>query len=72
MENMMSLYDYLGHAAGGNLGKEVFRVAKAKGVKMGVREVSNLKYTGKITLYPKAFLEEYFTPPVMDEDKLPF
>ena len=70
---MMSLYDYLGHAAGKNLGKEIFKVAKAKGIKTGIREVSNLKYTGKITLYPKAFLEEYFTPPVaMDEDKLPF
>jgi hypothetical protein len=73
MENMMSLYDYLGHAAGGNLGKEVFKVAKTKGVKTGIREVSNPKYTGKITLYPKAFLDEYFTPPVaMNENKLPF
>lgn len=69
---MMSLYDYLGHAAGTSLGKEVFKAAKIKGIPTGVREVSNAKYVGKIVLYPKSFLDEYFTPPVMDENELPF
>ena len=57
---MMSLYDYLGHAAGMQLGEEVARVAIKEGIKMDSREVSNPKYTGKVMLYPEEFLEKYF------------
>ena len=57
---MMSLYDYLGHAAGMQLGEEVARVAIKEGIKMSSREVSNSKYTGKVMLYPEEFLEKYF------------
>jgi transposase len=60
MSNMMSLYDYLGHAAGGELGKEVAEAAAKAKVGFEIREVSNPKYTGKIMLYPEAFLKEYF------------
>ena len=57
---MMSLYDYLGYAAGGELGKQVaYAAAKAK-VQHGIRHVSNSKYTGEVMLYPKYFLVEYF------------
>ena len=58
--NMLSLYDYLGYAAGGELGKEVATAAIRSNVKIETREVSNPKYTGKVHLYPENFLKEYF------------
>ena len=57
---MISLYDYLGRAAGPDLGKQVATAAAKTGVKHEIREVSNSKYTGPIMLYPKSFLELYF------------
>ena len=57
---MMSLYDYLGHAAGMQLGDQVAKVATNVGVKMDTRYVSNTKYTGNVTLYPEEFLKLYF------------
>jgi hypothetical protein len=57
---MMSLYDYLGYAAGGELGKQVYDAAYRAKVVVQTRYVSNKKYTGEIMLYPEAFLEEYF------------
>ena len=67
---MMSLYDYLGHAAGMELGEQVAKVAKKQNVKMETRHVSNPKYTGNVTLYPEQFLREYFK--VDQTDDLPF
>ena len=58
--NMLSLYDYLGYAAGEKLGKEVAEAAAKTQVKFEMREVSNPKYTGKVMLYPENFLKEYF------------
>ena len=57
---MVSLYDYLGRAAGSELGKQVATAAAKAGVKHEIREVSNSKYTGPIMLYPKSFLDLYF------------
>ena len=57
---MVSLYDYLGRAAGPDLGKQVATAAAKAGVKSEIREVSNSKYTGPIMLYPKSFLDLYF------------
>ena len=57
---MMSLYDYLGHAAGSELGQQVANAAKKAGVKGEVREVSNPVYRGPVMLWPKAFLDLYF------------
>ena len=57
---MVSLYDYLGRAAGPDLGKQVATAAAKAGVKSEIREVSNIKYTGPIMLYPKSFLDLYF------------
>ncbi len=57
---MMSLYDYLGHAAGSELGQKVATAAAAAGVKGSMREVSNPAYKGPVMLYPKAFLDLYF------------
>ena len=57
---MVSLYDYLGRAAGPDLGKQVATAAAKAGVKHEIREVSNIKYTGPIMLYPRSFLNLYF------------
>ena len=82
----LSLYDYLGKAAGEKLGKEVASAASRGGIKLETREVSNPKYTGTVLLYPKDFLEFYFREPDsihmedlpgqintdIDDDDLPF
>ena len=52
---MMSLYDYLGRAAGPELGQKVATAAAAAGVKGSMREVSNPAYKGPVMLYPKSF-----------------
>jgi hypothetical protein len=59
----LSLYDYLGHAAGKELGKEVAIAAMEAGIRLETREVSNPKYTGIVYLYPKNFLDFYFREP---------
>jgi hypothetical protein len=61
-EIMLSLYDFLGKAAGTELGAEIYKESQNKNVKTKVktREISNKAYTGKVMLYPKSFLEEYF------------
>ena len=61
-ENMkkISLYDYLGHAAGPELGQQVATAARAAGVKGEMREVSNPKYRGPVMLWPRALLDLYF------------
>jgi hypothetical protein len=57
---MMSLFDYLGRPAGGELGKQVYNAAYQLKVPVETRHVSNRKYTGEVMLYPEAFLKEYF------------
>ena len=60
-DKMMSLYDYLGYAAGGQLGKKVAYAAAKANVQHGTRYVKNKKYEGEVMLYPESFLVEYFT-----------
>lgn len=78
MENqpMLSLYDYLGHAAGSDLGKKVAETAQEKNINYETKEVSNSRYTGKVMIYPKSFLDEYFGNNQLtintNEDELPF
>lgn len=59
-EDLVSLYDYLGYAAGGTLGKEVADAAVKAKETIGKREVSNKKYTGSVMLYRRAFLKDFF------------
>lgn len=59
-EDLVSLYDYLGYAAGGTLGKEVADAAVKAKETIGKREVSNKKYNGSVMLYRKTFLKEFF------------
>ena len=59
---MMSLYDYLGRAAGPQLGQQVAQAATKKRpkVKFQTRFVEQGGYKGDVMLYPKSFLDEYF------------
>ena len=57
---MISLYDYLGHAAGPELGKKVASAAARAGIKSEIREVSHVGYKGPIMLYPRTFLDNFF------------
>lgn len=68
--NMVSLFDYLGHAAGKDLGKSVVYQAKKDNIPTQTRYVSNKKYTGSVMLYPEYFLDSYFNK--KEENKLPF
>lgn len=60
VENKLSLFDYLGKAAGGELGDKVFKASKAMNIKPESRDVDVKTYCGKVMLYPKDFLEIYF------------
>ena len=54
----LSLYDYLGHAAGGELGQRIaYEAAKCK-VTIQNKKINNPTYTGRIQMYPKDFLHE--------------
>ena len=57
---LISLYDYLGRAAGGELGKKVAEVATIRKETMSKRRVENVRYKGEIILYRREFLQEYF------------
>jgi hypothetical protein len=60
IDPFISLFDYLGAAAGPMLGKVVFNVANLQQEEVGYREISNTKYTGKVMLYKKSFLRKLF------------
>jgi hypothetical protein len=57
---MLSLYDYLGRAAGSKLGKKVADYATIRKQKYQVKNVENIAYQGEIMMYTKEFLDEYF------------
>jgi hypothetical protein len=57
---MMSLFEYLGYAAGSELGKEVYDTANKLRETIRTQEVSNPKYSGKVMLYRREFLDIYF------------
>ena len=58
--NMMSLYDYLGRAAGPELGQRVATAAAAQKVKFQTKLVDHKGYTGDVMMYPKSFLDLFF------------
>jgi hypothetical protein len=57
---MLSLYDYLGRAAGNKLGEQVAAYAKLRKARYGTKEVSHIGYHGIVQTYTKAFLDEFF------------
>ena len=66
---MLSLYDYLGRAAGSKLGEQVAAYAKLRKAKPATRQISNPTYQGKVMLYTKAFLNECFNAKKVFEPK---
>jgi hypothetical protein len=66
---MMSLYEYLGRAAGSELGKQVADTAVKLRETIQEQDVSNPKYTGKVKLYRREFLDEYFGKKVYDGEQ---
>lgn len=69
IDEMLSLYDYLNRPAGPELGKEVWEAAKKAKIKPDERLVNTKNYSGKILMYPKSFLIEFFSG---KQSKLPF
>lgn len=71
--NMLSLYDYLGRAAGKQLGLEVALYARQQGSKIEIRQVSNSKYSGPVNLYTEDLLLAFFNNPnyreIINEDE---
>jgi hypothetical protein len=55
-----SLYEYLGHAAGGELGQKVAYEAAKNNIKIQTKEIENPIYKGTIQMYPNDFLIDYF------------
>jgi hypothetical protein len=68
---MMSLFEYLGYAAGSELGKEVAITAAALHETVKEQYVSNPKYTGNVKLYRREFLDEYFKKKIYDGEVEP-
>jgi hypothetical protein len=66
---MMSLFEYLGYAAGSELGKEVYDTAVKLRETIRTQEVSNPKYSGKVMLYRREFLDIYFGNIVYEEEQ---
>ena len=56
----ISLYVYLGHAAGSDIGQQVAYAAAKAGVITETKQVSNPIYKGPVMLYPRSFLDLYF------------
>lgn len=59
---MVSLFDFLGHAAGAALGAAVYGTARRSSEKVETRIIETKTYKGKVMLYRKAFLDNYFKP----------
>ena len=55
-----SLFDFLGKAAGRELGLEVAKAALRDGILVQTKNVSNRQYKGEIKMYPVYWLEGYF------------
>lgn len=58
---LISLYDYLGKAAGRELGGKVYQFALIMGAKTGTKIVPHSSYQeGRIMTYEKSFLDQFF------------
>jgi hypothetical protein len=66
---MMSLYDYLGRAAGKQLGAEVNNVAVKLKETIHERHIENPAYKGTVHLYRREFLDEYFKKKVYEGEQ---
>ena len=54
----LSLYDYLGCAAGGELGQKIAYEAAKNKINIKTKSIENPGYKGRIQMYPEDFLIE--------------
>ena len=59
-EPTVSLFDYLGYAAGARLGKQVAEAAVKCNEKIAKKAISTRTYTGDVLMYRPQFLKEFF------------
>jgi hypothetical protein len=58
---LISLYDYLGKAAGKELGGKVYQFANITGAKTGTKVISySLHQKGRVMTYERHFLDQFF------------
>jgi len=55
-----SLFDYLRKPAGIELGTAVYQAARRARAPIAIREIETRRYRGKVVLYTKEFLDDYF------------
>ena len=60
---MKSLFDYLGRAAGKQLGLEVAIYARQQKIQIETRQITNPVYSGTVNLYNEDFLLSFFNNP---------
>ena len=60
---MKSLFDYLGRAAGKQLGLEVAIYARQQKTQIETRQITNPVYSGTVNLYNEDFLLSFFNNP---------
>jgi hypothetical protein len=66
-DEYLSLYEYLGRAAGSKLGAEIKKIAVENGVSTQMKDVPHSGFEGQVLTYPKSFLELTFRPPYQVE-----
>ena len=77
-ETMMSLWDYRGHADKDKTGQRLYEAAAKKAGESRSTRTPQEQYKGRVLLYPKWFLDEYFNPTInltakdTEDDELPF
>jgi|TARA_R110000824_G_scaffold113142_1_gene262727 hypothetical protein len=70
---MMSLYDYQGHPDQNGTGLKVNAYAQLKKHPYKQRDLELPNYTGKVFIYTKEFLDEFFEiQKIFKDEKLPF
>ena len=59
-EEMISLFDHLGRAAGSRLGKQVYEEACKRNIPVQSKDIVTKYYNGPVLMYPQSFLKAYF------------
>ena len=70
---LISLYDYLGKAAGKELGGKVYQFANIMGARVGTKTVSYSPYQeGRIMTYERQLLDQFFRVQSLFTEKLSY
>ena len=67
IDNMISVFDYMGRRTPETgTGAKIWNYAKSIGANISTMQVDTPKYTGKILLYERSFLDDYFNQQTPD------